>query len=84
MLKTYQYKMQWLFSKKEINKAFNLFGARALTVIHIRDMNLKIIASYWDMVQHPEPTAIIKAKEWINKIYKQYPKEFLQIEFVRK
>jgi len=82
-MKVYQYKMQWLFTKKEAVQALKLFGARSLTKICIRDIDLKVIATYSDMVQYPEQTAVIKTKQWIDKQYKDNRHLLLHVEFLR-
>jgi hypothetical protein len=76
--------MQWLFTKSEARAAINLLNAKSFTVIYIRNIDLKILYQYNDMVMYPtNQKANEMAIEWINKTFRE-DKAAFHVEVVRK
>lgn len=78
-MKTYTYKIQWLFSvssgfaitkaqlRKELYQVIRAIGAKSLTAIYGRDKDLIIVWQYTGMVGYSYDTA---SKETIKRIKK--------------
>ena len=81
-MKTYIYKIQWLFSvsnnfatnksqlRKELYTVIRSIGARSLTVINFRDKDLNIIGNYTSMVMYGSNTSSSEAIKYIKKTLK--------------
>jgi hypothetical protein len=94
-MKSYNYKMQWLFSingnslqtKKEgrsnILKFIDIVSAKSFTVIYFRDSELNIVDSYTNMVMYnTEKEANSKLKSLVKSIFEKGDIQY--IEFLRK
>lgn len=94
-MKSYIYKMQWLFpingnasqsksqGRKNINSFIDIVNAKSFTVIYFRDYNLKIVDQYSNMVMYnTEKDANKKLKDLVKSIYDNADIQY--IEFVRK
>jgi hypothetical protein len=94
-MKTYQYKIQWLFPivsgfltsekdlKKELFSVIKILGARSLDKIIFRDKDLKILDYYNGYIQFPYGSAEVEAIKYIKKALKENDKIYY-VELLRK
>ena len=94
-MKSYNYKMQWLFNvkgnfvatekelKKELFDVLKALNPRSLTVIYFRDADFKMIGRYTGMVGFPSGTAFIETKKAIFRELKENP-NITSVELIRK
>lgn len=79
-MKTYNYKIQWIFNvqsgfiapkeqlRKELYSVIRALGAKSLTVINFLDANFKSIDNYSNMVMYPYGTANRETIKYIKKV----------------
>lgn len=86
-MKTYQYKLQWIFStvteNRDLYSVIKILGARSLTKIVFRDSNLNIISEWDSMVQYPSEIADNMTISQI-KLFKKKNPETKFVELLRK
>jgi hypothetical protein len=69
----YVYKMQWLFEPKTAYKVIRSIGARSLTCVTLRDLDLKIVDTYTSMVGFPYEVADDETIKYIQRQIKKDP-----------
>jgi hypothetical protein len=94
-MKSYSYKIQWLFSvtdnfvtpkttlRRELYSVIKILGARSLDRIIFRDSDLKIVHYYNSMQQYSSGEADKQTIQYIRKYLKANP-EIKTVELLRK
>jgi len=72
-MKNYVYKIQWLLKPKEAIKVIKIIGARSLTKICLRNMDLDIVDIYTGMVSYPSGVSEFETAKYIRKQAKKNP-----------
>jgi len=78
-MKTYIYKIQWLFNNNtgDVKNCINVIkaiGVRGLTVINLLDEDMKKIDTYNDFISYPSGSAEEETKKYIKKALKKNDK----------
>lgn len=81
-MRQYVYKIQWLFTPKESYNIIKLLGARSLTKICLRDLDLKILDVYSGMNMYPCGYSEIKTIRYIKDEVKKN-KNIVYVELFR-
>ena len=85
-MKTYIYKIQWLFNNnnEDLENCFNVIkaiGVKSLDYIAFRDKNLKVIATYNGYISYMHTEAIEKTIEHIKEVCLK--KEVYSVELLK-
>lgn len=93
-MKQYQYKIQWLFPVisgfvtqkedllKELFSVIKILGARSLSQVVFRDIDMKIVSNYTNMVCYPSGVASIETIKYIKKELKKN-ENIMYVELLR-
>lgn len=78
-MKTYIYKIQWLFNNNtgDVKNCINVIkaiGVRGLTVINLLDEDMKKIDTYNGFISYPSGSAEEETKKYIKKALKKNDK----------
>ena len=82
-MKQYIFKLQWYFNLWDAEQAIKLLGARNLTAIYIKDIDLNTLYTYTDMISYPTGKSEREAIKFIKDKFKKDQKTF-QVELYKK